>query len=128
MFYCYLEQFEKFRNRIVETNGLCPNHWNAELSMTTVLLQPKRNFDVSNILKRYSKVNNKYLTSYDSKELTKNTTYLDKNNLYTYALPKFLQTGKFKWLDLTELNLNKCDDSSSRGFVLEVIRITQILQ
>ena len=41
---------------------------------------------VSHILKRYSKENNKDLTSYDSKTPTKYFPYLDKNNLYIVTL------------------------------------------
>ena len=37
---------------------------------------------VSYFSKRYSKVSNKYLTSYDPKKPTKYITYLDKNNLF----------------------------------------------
>ena len=47
---------------------------------------------VSYISKRYSKANNKYLTSYDPKKPTKHITYLDKNNLYGYAMLKSLPT------------------------------------
>ena len=43
---------------------------------------------VSYISKRYSKANNKYLTSYDPKKPSKYITYLDKNNLYGYAVLK----------------------------------------
>ena len=38
------------------------------------------------ISKRYSKANNKYLTSYDPKKPANYNTYLDKINLYGYAL------------------------------------------
>lgn len=38
--------------------------------------------DFSFISMRYSEVNNKYLTSYDPKKLTKYIKYLDKNNIY----------------------------------------------
>ena len=75
---------------------------------------------VSYISKRYSKVNNKYLTSYDPKKPTKYITYLDKNNLYGYAMSKYLPTGGLKRLDLAKFNLYKYDDVSLRGFALKV--------
>ena len=40
------------------------------------------------VSKRYSKASNKYLTSYDPKELAKYITDLDKNNLYGYPMSK----------------------------------------
>ena len=49
---------------------------------------------------RYSKANNKYLKSYDPKEESKHIIYLGANNLYRYAIFKFLQTSGFKWIDL----------------------------
>ena len=37
----------------------------------------------------------------------RNILYLDVNNLYSYAMPKFLQTSGFKWIDCIEFDLNK---------------------
>ena len=54
---------------------------------------------VSNISKRYSKTSNTYLKSYDSKQQSKHVIYLDGNNLYGYAMSKFLPTKIFKWID-----------------------------
>ena len=54
---------------------------------------------VSNISKRYSKTSNTYLKSYDSKQQSKHIIYLDGNNLYGYAMSKFLPTKIFKWID-----------------------------
>ena len=47
-------------------------------------------FYISN---RYSKANNKYLKSFDLKQELKHITYLDANNLFGYAMPKFLLTS-----------------------------------
>ena len=69
---------------------------------------------------RYSKANNKYLKSYDQKEVSKHITYLDANSLYGYVMSKFLPTGGFKWIDPKELNLNKYTSNSSKGCVFEV--------
>ena len=33
-----------------------------------------------------------------------NIIYLDANNLYSYAMSKFLPTSRFKWIDPKELN------------------------
>ena len=59
------------------------------------------------ISNRYSKANNKYLKSYDPKQESKNTIYLDANNLYGYAMSNFLPTSEFKWIDPKEFDLNK---------------------
>ena len=44
------------------------------------------------ISNRYSKANNKCLKSYDPKQISKHYTYLHANNLYGYAMSKFLPT------------------------------------
>ena len=62
---------------------------------------------VSYISNRYSKTNNKYLKSYDPKQESKHIIYLDANNLYGYAMSKFLPTSGFKWIDPKEFYLNE---------------------
>ena len=68
----------------------------------------------------YSKANNEYIKSCDSKEQAKHLIYLDANNLYGYAVSKFLPTGDFKWIDPKQLDLNECTSNSSKRFVLDV--------
>ena len=46
---------------------------------------------VSYISNRYSKSNNRYLKSYDPKQESKHIMWLDPNNLYGYAMSKFLE-------------------------------------
>ena len=72
------------------------------------------------ISKRYSKANNKYLKSYDPKQESKHIIYLDANNLYGYAISKFLLTSKFIWINSKGLDLNKHTSNSSKGSALEV--------
>ena len=81
--------------------------WDAMLNMTKVKLDliphpdmhifvekgPRRG--VSYISNRYSKANNKYLKSCDPKQESKLIIYLDANNLYCYAISKFLPTMGF---------------------------------
>ena len=74
----------------------------------------------SYVSNRYSKANNKYLKSYDPKQESKHIIYLDVNNLYGYAMSKFLPTSRFKWIDPKEFDLNKYSSNSLRGCVLEV--------
>ena len=46
--------------------------------------------------------------------------YLDSNNLYGYAISKFLPTSGFKWIDTKEFDSNEYTSNSSKGCVLEV--------
>ena len=46
--------------------------------------------------------------------------YLDANNLYCHEISKFLPTSEFKWIDLTEFDLNNSTSNSSKGFALKV--------
>ena len=52
----------------------------------------------SYIAKRYAKANNKYVNDYDPKKLLTFISYLDMNNLYGWAMSKYLPCGWFKWL------------------------------
>ena len=54
------------------------------------------------------------------KQKSKHIIYLDANNLYGYAISKFLPTSRFKWMDLEEFDLNKYANNNSKGYVLEV--------
>ena len=69
---------------------------------------------------RYSKANNKYLKSYNSKQDSKEIAYLDTDNLYCYAMPKFLLISGFKWIGPKEFDLNKYTSNTLKGWVLEV--------
>ena len=75
---------------------------------------------ISYISDRYSKANNKYLKSCDPKQESKHIIYLDVNNLYGYAMSKFLPTSKSKWIDPEEFTLNKYTSNWSKGCVLKV--------
>ena len=44
----------------------------------------------------------------------------NKNNLYDYAMSKFLPTSGFKWIDPNQFDLNKYTSNSSKEFVLDV--------
>ena len=75
---------------------------------------------ISHISNRYRKANNKYLKSYAPKQELKHIIYLYVNNLYSYAMSKFLPISGFKWIDLKEFDLNKYTSNSSKGCVFEV--------
>ena len=46
--------------------------------------------------------------------------YVDANNVYGYAIFKFLPTSEFKWIDLKQFELNKYNSNSSKGCVVAV--------
>ena len=120
--------------------GLCRSHylsapalsWDAMLNTTKVNLELIPDPDmyiffekgtrggVSCISNRYNKANNKYLTYYDPKQEPEHIIYLDTNNLYGYAMSKFLPTSGFKWVDGKEFEWNKYTSISSKGYALEV--------
>ena len=75
---------------------------------------------VSYISNRYSKANKNYWKSYDLKQESNHIVNSDANNLYDYAMSKFLPTSNFKWLDPKEFELNKYTSNSLKGCALEV--------
>ena len=131
---------EKFRNNGLKTYGLCLSHylsapglsWDAMLKMRKTALELITDPDmyiffekgtrggISYISNRYSKTNNKYLKSFDPKQKSKHIIYLNTNNLYGYAMSKFLPTIGFKCIDPKEFDFNKYTNNSSKGCVLEV--------
>ena len=58
---------------------------------------------ISYIFNRYSKASNKYLKFCDPKQASKHILYLDANNLYGYAMRRFLLTSELKQTDLRNL-------------------------
>ena len=94
--------FEKFRNNSLKNYGLCPSHYwsapglscDAMLKMKKIKLQVIPDLDmyiyfetgirgeIPYLSNRFSKANNKYLKSYDSKQESKRMIYLNANNLF----------------------------------------------
>ena len=135
--------FEKFINTCLDYYGLDSCHyfgspglsWDAMLRMTKIELELISDIDmhlfidigkrggISYITKRYSKANNKYMESCDSSKESKYITYLDRNNLYGWAMSQYLAYGRFKWLNQKEISnfcLNSIGENSSIGYILEV--------
>ena len=46
-------------------------------------------------------------------------TYLNKSNLYGYAMSNSLPAGGFKWLDAAKVNLDKHKEDNLKGCNLE---------
>ena len=72
------------------------------------------------ISNRYSKANNKNLKFYGPRQESKGMRNLDANNLYGYAMSKFLPSSGFKGIDHKEFDLNKYSSNNSKGCFLEV--------
>ena len=94
---------------LVSSPGLS---WDAMLKMTGVKLKNIFAIDmylfiekglrggISYIAKRYAKANNKYMKNYDPTKPSIYISYLDMNNLYSWAIcmSSYLPYGGFKWL------------------------------
>ena len=77
---------------------------------------------ISYIAKRYSIANIKYMADYDSSEEGIFIIYLDVNNLYGWAMSKYLPYGTFKWISNEEIknfDVNSINENSLHGYILE---------
>ena len=76
---------------------------------------------ISYIAKRHSKSNNEYCPDYDPKKPSIFISYLDMNNLYGWAMNKYLPYGGFKWLEsIDKFDIMPIKDKSPIGYFLEV--------
>ena len=78
---------------------------------------------ISYIAKRHSKTNNKYMECYNSSKESMYITHLDANNLYGWAMSRYLPYSGFKWLNQKEISdfcLKSISENSSIGYILEV--------
>ena len=106
--------------------------WDAMLKMTGVkieindidqylFIEKGSRGGVSYIAKRYAKANNKYMSDYDSNKQSTFITYLDKNNLYDWAISEYLPYSEFEWLkNVDELDIMPINKKSDVGYILEV--------
>ena len=112
--------YEKFIESCLKYYGLDPFHyfcspglsWDAMLKMTGIKLEIISNINkylfiekglrggISYIVKRYAKVNSKYMNDYDPKKSLTFISYPDMNNLYGWAMREYLPYGGFKWLKM----------------------------
>ena len=71
---------------------------------------------ISYIAKKIAKAN-KYMKNYDPKKLSKYISYLDRNNLYVWAMISCLPDEGFKWLKNADgFDVNSISEKSPIGF------------
>ena len=80
-----------------------------------VIISKRYETRVSSIYNRYNRTSKKYLRSFDSKQESKHLMHLDANNLYVYAMSKFLLISTFKRMDPKKFEWNKYTRNSSNG-------------
>ena len=133
--------FEKFIDTCLKYYELDPCHyfnapglsWDAMLKMTGVKLEKISDIDqylfiekgtkgrISYIAKRCDIANNKYMSDYDSNKQSTFITYLDKNNLYGWAMSEYLPYSEFEWLkNVDSFHVMSINKKSDVGYILEV--------
>ena len=78
---------------------------------------------LTQVIKKHSIANNKYLPCYDSTKKSIYLQYLDANNLYGWAMCKKLPLNSYKWANVEEFDsdfIKNYDDNSDKGYLLEV--------
>ncbi|CAB4011222.1 Hypothetical predicted protein [Paramuricea clavata] len=132
--------FEDFRRVCLENYKLDPAHYisapglslDAMLKRTGVKLDLLSNVNMYQFIEkgmrggtsyighRYARANNKYMSDHDSGKPSSYIMYYDANNLYGCAMSEELPYGKFKWVSVGKLNLDKYGKDKEKGLILEV--------
>ena len=133
--------FEKFIATCLRFYGLDPCHyfsspglsWDAVLKMPGIKLKKISDIGkylfiekvlrggISYIAKRYAKANDKYMNDYDPKKPSTFISYLDMNNLYSWAMSEYLPYEGFKWLkNVDEFDVMSISEKSLMGYFLEI--------
>ncbi|GFT48538.1 uncharacterized protein TNCV_2783261, partial [Trichonephila clavipes] len=134
--------FENFRKICMQTYKLDPCwyfttpalSWDAMLLHTKVAIELFTDYDmllfiekgvrggISQCCNRYAIANNRYMSNFNPDDEIKYLMYLDANNLYGYAMSKYLPLKDFVWCDndLTEQDILNLSDESDVGYILEV--------
>ena len=130
--------FESFREICLKNYKLdpawylsCPGlSWSAMLKNTGVeldlitepdmlmMIEKGTRGGVSTISNRYSKVNNKYMETFDELKPSSYMAYLDANNLYGWAMFEKMPYKGFKWVNGIPLEAMLLDEDL--GYILEV--------
>ena len=133
--------YEKFIDACLKYYELDPCHyfsspglsWDAMLKLTDIKLEKMSDIDkylffekglrgaISYIAKRDAKANNKYMNDYDPKKPSTFILYLDRNNLYGWAMSEYLPYEGFKWLkNVDKFDVMSINEKSPIRYFLEV--------
>ena len=136
--------FEKFRSMCIKVYELDTVYflsapglaWQACLKKTEVKLELLTDVDmllmvekaikgkICHAIHRYAKANNKYMKDYNKDEEESFLEYLDKNNLYGWAISVPLPVDVFDWIkDLSKIDedfIKNYDKDSDKGYTFEV--------
>jgi hypothetical protein len=106
--------------------------WDCMLKMTKQKFELLTDYDmvlmienglrggISHCSNRYAKANNKYIgDKYDKSKESIFLEYVDANNLYGWAMSKYLPYGGFRWSN-TNIDVLNMLDNSPKGYILEV--------
>ncbi|GFW00926.1 uncharacterized protein TNCV_1761641 [Trichonephila clavipes] len=134
-----LKTFEKYACKLINLTpvGILPPpalSWDAMLLHTKVAIELFTDYDmllfiekgvrggISQCCNRYAIANNRYMSNFNPDDEIKYLLYLDANNLYGYAMSKYLPLKDFVWSDndLTEQDILNLSDESDVGYILEV--------
>ena len=76
----------------------------------------------TDIAKRHSNRNTKYMKSYDNEKPSKYITNLDANNLYGWAMSQYLTYSRFKLLNkkINKFCLNSIGKNNSDSYIFKV--------
>ena len=133
--------FENFISKCLKYYRLDPCHyfsspglsWDAMLKMTGVKLEKISDIDkylftekvlrggISYIAKRYATANNKEMNGFNPKRPLTFISHLDMNNLYGWAMSKYLPYEGFEWLkNADKFDVTSINEKSPIGYFLKV--------
>ena len=75
---------------------------------------------IAQVVHRYTKSNNKYMSNSDPKMESSYIQYLNANNLYGWAMSEPLPPGGFKWVDVKPEEVYELSKKENYGYILKV--------
>ena len=130
--------FEAFRDTCLRHYSLDPAHfytspglaWKACLKCTGIKLELLTNPDmllmfewgirggITHVVLKYALANNKYMGErFDPKSESSYLQYLDANNLYSWAMSQPLQTGGFRWVDVSPNEISELATRTDKSYI-----------
>ena len=86
-----------------------------------LLTEKKLRGGISDLAKRQSVANNKYMKNYDPAKRSLYIPFLDMNNFCGKGMSEYLPYGEFNWLqNVAKFDVNSTSENSSTVYILEV--------